>query len=393
MANSLAFWVEDLKSGEESRHELKQELGSDSEDRVDIGQTSPSSAEDSIEENQHSLSNRNPNVELHFNYWLLKAKSTGNFKKDLDIKYLDIGVRLKNINDFSSVNIYVPFEFSNIKYHADLGEKICKDQELVAAVFNAPVIETRSDPLDMTYCDFTFFNESEQIRFHTNILERQSGMSDGVEVTRFANTRGTILKFPQDIFQLDGKADIYFRFRLEISPSEITSISRIYNPKFWALTNAFEKTELVDFRVNEIRNLPKTIGNHIVNKSYVSKIHFFLIRDGKSEFKAAHDSYKRCRILESNLWDKYLGLENHIIDDEMLIYHWKDQANAGKYLDHFSAFAKYTKRDINSIEILVLFIILVVVGALSGWFGNLLWAAWHPSTGRDRERFITNIKS
>ena len=46
---------------------------------------------------------------------------------------------------------------------------------------------------------------------------------------------------------------------------------------------------------------------------------------------------------------------------------------------HFSAFAKYTKRDINSIEILVLFIILVVVGALSGWFGNLLWAAWHPS--------------
>ena len=109
MANSLAFWVEDLKSGEESRHELKQELGSDSEDRVDIGQTSPSSAEDSIEENQHSLSNRNPNVELHFNYWLLKAKSTGNFKKDLDIKYLDIGVRLKNINDFSSVNIYPTF--------------------------------------------------------------------------------------------------------------------------------------------------------------------------------------------------------------------------------------------------------------------------------------------
>ena len=71
-------------------------------------------------------------------------------------------------------------------------------------------------------------------------------------------------------------------------------------------------------KVNEIRNLPKEIRNNITNKSYINKIHLFLIRDGKSEFKMAHDSYKRCRILESELWDKYLDLRKHFIDDEML---------------------------------------------------------------------------
>jgi hypothetical protein len=89
----------------------------------------------------------------------------------------------------------------------------------------------------------------------------------------------------------------------------------------------------------------------------------------------SHAAYNRCRILEKNIWDKYLDVEGSA-DNQMLIYHWKDKADSkdGRdYIDHFSAFAKFTTKTFPWRDVSVGMVIVLVLGMISSYGTNCIW--------------------
>ncbi|WP_368911079.1 hypothetical protein [Proteus vulgaris] len=293
-------------------------------------------------------------VELHFNYWHLP---------DDKINYLDIGVLLSGEKkNFDSINIYLPFEFKPQNYMANLGDKITESDNLISAVFNNDV-ENKSliTPSSAYYITFLDKKSDNEILFFTNL---SCNYDDRVIINNYENSHeaGFSIQFFKKIFQENKKYEHknwYFRFRYILDKNDIDKISREYKANDSIITSYFEKSEVIDFRVNESRNLPKTLREKIATCNNVKKIHFFLIRNESSEFKMGHSAYDRCRILEDRLWEPYLCSQGQYkIKTKMLIYHWKTKSDT--HIEHFSAFARFINRKVRTRD--VVWIILAIIG-------------------------------
>lgn len=307
-------------------------------------------------------------VELHFNYWHLP---------DDEINYLDIGVLLSGEKkEFDSINIYLPFNFNDESYIANLGDKITGSDNLISAVFNNDVkSKSLITSASAQYITFLDKKSDKEILFFTNLF---CNPNEGVVINNYNedHEKGFTIKFPKEIFQFQGSKQYehknwYFRLRYILEKNDVEKISRVYKPKDSYITSYFEKSEIVDFRVNESRNLPKTIREKVAVCRNLKKIHFFLIRDESSEFKMGHSAYDRCRILEDGIWNEYLCDRNNIeIKTKMLIYHWKTQSDT--CIEHFSAFARYVTRNVGIKELLSLVIGVIFLGYISGKIANWL---------------------
>ena len=318
------------------------------------------------EENHQSM------AQLHFNYWVLKSDK---------IKYLDIGVKFKFEPKpiFNSINFYLPFDKDAIEYVSGLGETVCSNDELLTGIFNTQVKGKAS--IGNKGAHKMELGEAELI-FFTNLEEETAESQGGVVLEKQNDTngdgKGFTLSFPAQLFELPQNIETalgcegYFRFRIVIKASETQeSISRVSASKGAKLLGHLETTELVDFRVNEVRNLPKKVKQYLPNEPVIKAVHFFLIRDAKSEYKIAHQDFSRCRLLENDLWQSYLACGDSVglkLPENMLIYHWKEIATENKKIEHFSAFAKFTQW-LPSIKTQ-----LIVIGwvILFGAFGSLL---------------------
>lgn len=323
-------------------------------------------------ENPQPADDKNSKVELHFNYWSLFNGTTN---------YLDIGVKFSDTKNFDFIKFYLPFETNQITYKYDLGKKICKNTELVAAIFNAHPTKIVPDQSKEIH-DFYFTEEQvdKPLKFFTQISETSgTGNLEGASLTPFNQNgeNGCILTFPKkglfDNISLD--AENYFRFRIILTPSAAQTISQIYKANDSAITSHFEKTEMIDFRVNESRNLPEHIRGLVEKNSYLYRVHFFLIREANSEYKMSHSQYSRCRILENDLWNNYLedGDTSEKEPNQMLIYHWKSNKEENG-IDHFSAFAKFSRRNVTGWDISAIVILIIILSAGSGILANLVWS-------------------
>ncbi|MCM5509790.1 hypothetical protein [Vibrio sp. SCSIO 43169] len=318
------------------------------------------------------------NLEVHVNYWSLA--------KD-EINYLDVGIKLirdKHTSDntelyqkLESVNIYLPFEKKHIEYDSELGFMVCKDQELLSAIFNS-YIEEYSHMNDSGIHNITL-PDGEELSFFTQIDLKNGDGLEGVKLTELIDKKenGTLLSFPGALFKVakgNVKNSVYFRFRIKLLDEKaIRRISTITKPKYSVLLGDLNKTEIVDFRLNEARNLPFKIRAKVNSSKPLNTIHFFLIREAISDFKASHSNYKRCRVLETDIWDKYLGLDD--TKSQYLIYHWSEKAKdtSRSFIDHFSAFAKFTSNQVSIRLVLVVIFVTFMIGVVSGVFGNLFW--------------------
>ncbi len=335
MAKSLAFWLEGSKSNDTS-------------------------------------------IELHFNFWLLNMGSKN------EINYLDVGVKFKSLENISSINIFFPFEIRKNSYIHNLGRILSKDGELISAIFNARIYSLTY--VDSNVLDIRFMDDNKVLRVFSQIeLSEQSG-SKGVNITY--QDGGAILSFPKTLITCeiekptaegneakdkDNEVFGYFRFRINLNSEDRKSISQLYVSKDAKFLSRMESIEVVDFRVNEVRNLPQKIVSNL-STTCINSVHFFLIRETNSEHKLSHSEFKRCRILEKNLWDKYLNVPSSTsIPDQMLIYHWKEQ-NEKKYLDNFSAFAKFSTITVTWGTVAYFLGFLLLWGAASGVLGNFIYS-------------------
>ncbi len=350
MAESLAFWVEPINASEELANEGK-----------------------------------TPKVDLHINYWLLNQNT------DNEFHYLDFGIKFENLSRNSKLSLYFPFKVNKEEYVSGLGGQVCRRTELIQTIFNATHRSTKN--IAPTYVEIEFVSEKEPaLRVYTQIEIGDD--PDSVNLIHFE--KGSLLEFPMNLFpdctedsKELGPIPNYIRFRINLKGDKAKKcFSQSYKHRDNPVLSRLESTEIVDFRLNEVRDLPGNIQGKKFSNSFIKNIHFFLIREIDSEFKQAHAKFDRCRLLEKELWNAYLNLEDDAgkkskLPHQMLIYHWKECASnpekdkeasnsKEEYIEKFTAFAKFSKITASIKTVLTFAIIVVFLGMLSSIFGG--WA-------------------
>lgn len=319
-------------------------------------------------------------------------------KSKQEVNYLDIGVKFRCLNDKSSINIYFPLKITKDNYVDSLGRTLTQKPELVAAIFNTHVKSwtiVAPNIVDIAFVDNEKSKSISPLRIFSQIELSEKDGDKGVIVRD--QDEGSILTFPKNLITHSEKDTDkedkdntncfgYFRFRIKLNPEDKKSISQVYVSKDAKLLSRMESIEIVDFRVNEIRNLPQKIVSNLNNNSCITSVHFFLIRETNSEHKLSHTEFKRCRLLEKDLWDSYLNVpKGTTIPEHMLIYHWKEplqKSDSINYLENFSAFAKFSTITVTSWTVIGFLFFILLWGALSGVLGNFLYSLFPDKSGK-----------
>lgn len=305
-------------------------------------------------------------AEFHVNFWKL-AKSRK--KKGEFFRFVDLGLKIPEAAKVKFLYIGIPDEASsNVEDYGlrpyshgdeqlrllDLGSVICQEP-LLQAVFNENY-QKRNSP-NIKYSEI--YGESGITEFFIFHLE-----SSDIEVEH----KNGYLIFKLDIGQAPGPS--YFRIRL--TGDRIRSLfSEFEEPSNARLQSAFSSIEIIDFRVNEKRNIDKRFLIAEINKGtfIFTTFHFFLMCCSKEDiFFFSHGPVDRCRTLEKEQWAPYINAEKKIFepaekDTHILVYQWsfKDRNDA-----HINAMVK-TQYEQNNCKTIgwYLFILAIITVSLN----------------------------
>lgn len=287
-------------------------------------------------------------VELHFNFWKI-PNGTKNHHK-----FLDIGIKLDNTENIKALNIYFPKEITSSDFE-DIVSKFIDKADLVSAIFN----ENYKVISDGTIKSYEITDSKNNFVFTIY----KTSVSD-LEYQRANN--GTIVS----IKVLKQSKKSYYRFRLK--GSYIESLSTISKPTNAILESAFSEIEMIDFRVNEIRDLNQDLLETIRGEVFlkIRKQHFFFICSNEEEVIGNHQPFISCRNLENYRWNNYVDLPNKE-NNVFLAYHWKenDKESVSTLIK-----TKYEKNNWRTIGkyFLIGFIIAVLIELFSNWLYDVL---------------------
>ena len=285
-------------------------------------------------------------LEVHFNLWKLGKKKSANC-------FLDIGLMIQDATKVSHVNIFIPQPVASSDIE-DLGITFRRNPDLVSTLFNEDYRISSGAQEKIV----EVLNVERIPIFYIYVLDLDSDVS--VE-NAFG---GSIIKIRIPLELADKKH--YYRIRLK-NPY-VDSISHIYTPPNSVLESAFSQTELVDFRINEKRNLNGSLLERIHSEGEVSfnKTHLFLMREASDDYVYSHKPPSDSRQLEVDLWKSYIGGDYPF--DKMIAYHWKETDTHHS----FSAFVKFRYIRCTRLTIAIFIAIIIILGFLSGLAANLL---------------------
>ncbi|MEC5342179.1 hypothetical protein ABRZ24_06105 [Brenneria populi] len=281
--------------------------------------------------------------ELHINFWNINSKK---------IYCLDFGLAFtmpnsSDIADKGSICVFFPFKKRKEDLN-DLSSNLDKNRDLVTSVFNEYLI--KSENIASKFLKLELTNKG-SIVMNTKLDFINGNLDQRVKVENRSD--GTLV-----IFKLKGclsrEKDCvhYIRFRIFLNEQETKKIVKTFYPSDSFLKSNLERSDIIDFRVNEQRNLPSEISSTLACSSCTpQKYHFFVIRDMNDECSLSGNNYQGCRILESETWGKYFTNKISFGKNDPMIYHWKITHNDDKRLSDFSAVAKFknTKAKITKI--------------------------------------------
>jgi hypothetical protein len=253
------------------------------------------------------------NVELHFNFWKIPNGSKTHYK------FLDIGIKLERTVNVESLKIFLPTKIQNSDFE-DMVSKFIDKPDLVNAIFN----ENYKVLSDGTSKSFAIKNAKDE-----SVFTIYKTSTNDIKFKEFAN--GTIISI-KILKQIDKS---YYRFR--IKGDFVQSLSTISKPTNAILESAFSEIEMIDFRVNEIRDLNQDLLE-LIRTEVILKIlkqHFFFICSNEEEVIGNHQPYISCRNLENYRWNNYVDFpiikrKKYLSwikpkENIYLAYHWKEE--------------------------------------------------------------------
>lgn len=344
------------------------------------------------EENSPLVDNEVPCLDLHFNHWKLhrkylirneiKKKIKEQINWELKLKqplwkptfenttdyFLDIGIKVGSGRNVKNVCLYFPYKILKTdNVIADLGCKL-NNRDATTAIFN----EDYSVVIPAT----------------PKIIELKSGTNTVLKVYQLdipndikfkEEYHGTVIRFPHNDF---GAIPSYYRIR--IKSNFISTLSYFYRPKNAFLESAFSSIELIDFRLNDTRNLDLSLLEHIAtNKKFnIRLVHYFIMRKVKDDYILSNQPLNSLRELEENTWNKYIDSDDYNYE-KSLAYHLKTKMSEediknGKYIQDFIALFKFR---IEGSKLIKYFMYAILFALLTELIGHGLYDILSPYAG------------
>jgi len=289
-------------------------------------------------------------VDLHLNLWELDRKNVGEGKSHKD--FLDIGIMIENPSNVANINIFTPFKVNKDEIE-DLGHYF-KDDKLVAAVFNEQYDVTASTQNKTLKVK----DNKDKVKFYIYMVDVKNDIR---KQTR--NYGGSV--FSIKVSTGEDIKPIYYRIR--INSKKLEELYSKYKPETHWLQSHYHKTELIDFRINERRNLDGSLKEAMQNSGevYFKSVEYFVMRESRYDFVSSHANMYRSRKLEEDLWESYVGGDCKC--DDILAYHWSWSGERG-----FNAFVKFRIYTSDKRTRAKFFFFLVLVGLIGGILGTAL---------------------
>lgn len=282
-----------------------------------------------------------PKVEMHINIWKLPLVKKKEFER-----FIDIGILLNNAKSVKELFIYYPTKIDKSQIE-DLGVKIVNstDDKLLNTLFNANF--NKNQKANSDYWEIT--NSAKEELFSIYKLKESniqvSELNHGTKI-------GICLKG-------NVPDNTYIRIRIKHDYSSL--FSHIDKPSNAVFQSAFSKTEIIDFRINEARDLSNELLEYVDTEGafyFFSKIHFFYICSSREEFLFSHVPFISARQLEKDRWKDYIGHDN-VKEEAILAYHWKVKQD-DKPINDFNALVQ-TKYENNTKKTIVKYIIILMI--------------------------------
>lgn len=321
-------------------------------------------------QNINNIENEKNEDVIHINFWS---------QVPLDPKkcYFDFGIYINDISDVKNINIYCPFEINknNIR---DLGARF-SDGNLVNALFNENytttggnakryLINKNKDSKDQ-FIIYSITEDSEikienckRIKFHSdNPKENDKGKGSIIII----DVSDVIKKSAESLQKIKS---YYFRLRIETTKDEMKLITKKVDTES-RFTDTFVSTEIMDFRINDIRSCCDEIRNRFNYGKHFSlkAIHYLVMRKANDKVIADGNLYT-CRLLEQDIWNEYIdGL-----DDNMIAYHFKNKVEGERIVDSLCVLVRFQSH-INTIKtILIYFTIAMFLGVIGNFVTDFI---------------------
>ena len=310
-------------------------------------------------------------IELHFNLWRIKKKFWANvpiFFKDRNWKelisrdnFLDIGLKVGKCHEIKKICIYIPGNIikDNIR---DMGSIISADTTVLNSVFNEELNVVATDNPKLK----EIINSEKQKLFFIYAIDVKS------DIVCSSSEPGTIVEILCND-KCNRDSETYFRIR--ISSNFVEELTYNFRPISSFYESAFNQTEVIDFRVNEKRNLTPSLLEKIKNHFYFTKIHYLLLRNSEDEFLFSNKQIYSSRELEKDVWQKYIdGHKYKYKYRRILAYHFKEKQQDGKdNITSYNLLAKFKIEKQNYRTIIKYLSIILVVSILIENLSNFIY--------------------
>lgn len=312
-----------------------------------------------------------PELDLHINHWKLKfnknsvnrafrtliTKTLGQISDYLVLHnsdyFMDLGLMIRNGEAVERICMYFPGKFTDkTKLIEDIGGKLM-DKRVLTAVFNE-AYDFKTQPFGKFFSVF----QNDTPKFNIYMLD----VENDIKIENKFN--GTIVKFNYKIF--NGSSTTYYRFR--IKEQFVKELSYVYKPSNSFLESAYSSIEIVDFRVNDTRNLDVSLIEEMNNngKFNIGLVHYFVMRNVKDEYIVSNQILNSVRQLEDNTWTSYVGDTDYFYD-KTFAYHLKKKKEGEIYIDEFSGVLKFKFEDT---KLVIYFIYLLLFALLTEIIGS-----------------------
>lgn len=311
---------------------------------------------------------------MNFNLWTQCGVDTDSF--------LDIGFMITGISAAKKLFYYIPFSKADVE---DLSVKI-NNSKAIGAIFNEKYSVT---DIPGTKRFWPVSNENAQTNAFVIYSWDKADSDSAVTNEDCSDGTGVCIKIDvekiiQQIKNLQNSRvsiedKFYFRFRVKIpDPKQVDTIVRKYTPPNSFLQSTLATTYIVDFRFDDLRSLPDSISDMIVQTCNefvnVSKLHFFLMTKAHVDVETGARDIS-LRELEDKTWDEYI--DRRFETKDIVAFHCAEKKKAeGKAIRQWEFFAKIKVNNstfsVVGIYLLVLGIITVGFNFLSNWLWELI---------------------
>jgi hypothetical protein len=312
--------------------------------------------------------------ELHLNIWEKRNKAT------FEEAFLDIGLMLDVGETADTFEFVLPWRVAP----GDL-EDLClrlQDAGAIAAIFNEGWVCSNtngsagyvSDP--KAGCLFTF------AQLGTDLEVYSHNPNSAHEQQSIRLKVGGIQSKSKSANQSAPR--MYVRFRVKNVPSHFYRVS--INPRDRLLLSSWQRTEIIDFRVNVRRGIPLGFDVNRIKGSFVDfrKVHLFLMKSRDQDIVFEDKRFKSCRSLEDeHFWASY-SLATNPSDWQKRLSRWRVQNSLGYQwtktiekdpitgtdlpVTEFGTLARFKKVRFGITK-------FIIAAGLVGALGNMVWDA------------------